>query len=974
MNIMSPHPAFEQLRTSKIESLDIDVHEFRHIKTGAPHIHLATDNPENVFLVGLRTIPTDSTGVAHILEHTVLCGSEKYPVRDPFFMMIRRSLNTFMNAFTSSDWTAYPFASQNRKDYFNLLDVYLDAVFFSRLEELDFMQEGHRIEFESPEDPDSDLVFKGVVFNEMKGAMSSTSSVLWQEISKHLFPNNTYHHNSGGDPEAIPDLTYDELLSFYKTHYHPSNAVFMTFGDIPAEQLQARFEDQVLSRFEKLDRVIKVDNAHRIHSPIRVEEAYASEDADQDNKSHVVLSWLLGKSIDLDERLQTHLLSSVLLDNSASPLMQALEQTELGNAPSSLCGVDDTSLEMVFVCGIDGTDTDKAGEIEDLIMNVLRDVAKNGVPQDQVDAVLHQLELGQREIRGDGMPFGLTLLLSGLSPAMQRGDAIAALDLDPALERLHAAAQDPAFIPGLVQRLLLDNAHQVRLTLRPDSNISERRIIAEKQRLTEIKSALNDADAKLIIEKTKALAERQNLVDDPDILPKVTLADVPDTVHIASGSSTTISGAPAMHYAQGTNGIVYPHIVLDLPKLDDDLQALLPMFTRMATEVGSGGRDYIETQALQAAVTGGISCYTSRRSARNDEQDVTSYLILRGKSLLRNASALSELLDDTLNRVRFDEHARIQELSAQSRAAAEQSVTGRGHSLAMAAASCGMGPLARLSHEMSGLVGIQNIKKYDDMAAEPKSLEAICEQLAQIADTLKSAPRRFMLVSEQDSLDSVSKSFEGLFAQKTNASIELDKPAAIREQVKQLWTTSTEVNFCAKSYPAVPSGHEDAAALRVLGAFLRNGYLHRSIRETGGAYGGGASYNLDAACFNFYSYRDPRLVGTMQDFDNSIQWLLNEKHDEQSLEEAILNVVASIDKPASPVGEARNAYQGELFNRTPEVRQEARQKILEVNLADLKRVGETYFQTEKASIAAVTNSVTAELSEVKELGMDLHQL
>ena len=284
MNIMSPHPAFEQLRTSKIESLDIDVHEYRHKKTGAPHIHLATENPENVFLVGLRTIPTDSTGVAHILEHTVLCGSEKYPVRDPFFMMIRRSLNTFMNAFTSSDWTAYPFASQNRKDYFNLLDVYLDAVFFSRLEELDFMQEGHRVEFESPEDPNSDLVFKGVVFNEMKGAMSSTSSVLWQEISKHLFPNNTYHHNSGGDPEAIPDLSYDELISFYKTHYHPSNAVFMTFGDIPAEQLQARFEDQVLSRFEKLDRVIKVDKAHRIHSPVRVEEAYASDEADQDNK------------------------------------------------------------------------------------------------------------------------------------------------------------------------------------------------------------------------------------------------------------------------------------------------------------------------------------------------------------------------------------------------------------------------------------------------------------------------------------------------------------------------------------------------------------------------------------------------------------------------------------------------------------------------------------------------------------------
>jgi len=974
MNIMSPHPAFEQLRTAKIESLNIDVHEYRHIKTGAPHIHLAADNPENVFLVGLRTIPTDSSGVAHILEHTVLCGSEKYPVRDPFFMMIRRSLNTFMNAFTSSDWTAYPFASQNHKDYFNLLDVYLDAVFFSRIAELDFMQEGHRVEFETPDDPSSDLVFKGIVFNEMKGAMSSASSTLWQEISKHLHPNNTYHHNSGGDPEAIPDLTYAELVSFYKTHYHPSNAVFMTFGDIPAAELHQRFEDRVLARFEQLDRTIKVDRAHSIHSPIRVEEGYANEEPDLSNRTHVVMSWLLGKSIDLDERLQTHLLSSVLLDNSASPLMQALEKTELGNAPSQLCGVDDGSLEMVFVCGIDGTEPEKATDIEKLIMDVLNDVAKNGVPKKQVDAVLHQLELSQREIRGDGMPFGLTLLLSGLSPAMQRGDAIAALDLDPALERLRLAAEDPAFIPGLVQRLLIDNQHRVRLTLRPDNKISERRLIAEKHRLSEIKASLSDDDANHIIEQTQALADRQNMEDDPDVLPKVTRADVPPTMHICAGTSATINSAPAMHYAQGTNGLVYPHVVMDLPKLDDELQVLLPIYTSVATELGSGERDYIETQALQAAVTGGISAYISRRSARDNEQDVTSYLIFRGKSLLRNSGALSELLNDTINNLRFDEHTRIRELLAQTRTAAEQSVTGRGHSLAMSAASSGMSPISKLTHDLSGLRGIQSIKKLDEAAASNDSLAELCEQLERISHAVKSAPKQFMLVGEKDNLTSVSEDFAPIFQQQPDDSVELDKPAAIREQVKQLWTTSTEVNFCARAYPTVPSAHEDSAALSVLGPFLRNGFLHRCIRETGGAYGGGATYNQDSASFAFYSYRDPRLVETLNDFDASIAWLLKEKHDEQALEEAILNVISSIDKPASPVGEARSAYQGELFGRSPEIRQAARQKVLNVSLDDLHRVGETYFNSANASTAVITNAATAEFDEVKALELELHQL
>ncbi len=277
---LTPSAPFELLRTQPIESLNITVEEYRHKATGAQHIHLQADNQENVFLVALRTVPHDSTGVAHILEHTALCGSEKYPVRDPFFMMIRRSLNTFMNAFTSSDWTAYPFASQNRKDFNNLLDVYLDAVFFSRLDPLDFAQEGHRVEFAEPANPESPLTFKGVVFNEMKGAMSSVPAQLWQTACKYLFPTTTYHYNSGGEPECIPDLSYEELKAFYKTHYHPSNAIFMTFGDIPAAEHQAKFETQALSRFERLNEEISVPDEKRYYAPVKVQESYpvAKED------------------------------------------------------------------------------------------------------------------------------------------------------------------------------------------------------------------------------------------------------------------------------------------------------------------------------------------------------------------------------------------------------------------------------------------------------------------------------------------------------------------------------------------------------------------------------------------------------------------------------------------------------------------------------------------------------------------------
>ncbi|MBX2824038.1 MAG: insulinase family protein [Gammaproteobacteria bacterium] len=970
MNAAAAHPAFESIRQHTIETLDVKVHEYRHKVTGAPHFHFAADNPENVFLVGLRTVPEDSTGVAHILEHTVLCGSEKYPVRDPFFMMIRRSLNTFMNAFTSTDWTAYPFASQNRKDYFNLLDVYLDAVFFSRLHELDFAQEGHRLEFDKADDPDSDLTFKGVVFNEMKGAMSSPASILWQSLSSYLFPNNTYHYNSGGDPEAIPDLTYPQLKNFYDTHYHPSNAVFMTFGDIPANELQKRFQDQVLQRFEPLDRVIKVAETRRLHAPLAVEEAYPASSDDGDDKAHVVCGWLLGESVDLDQRLRAHLVSNVLLDNSASPLQKALETSELGAAPSPLCGLEDSNRNMVFVCGLEGTTPEQAGAIEQMILDVLQEIAEHGVPQAQIEAVMHQLELSQREIRGDGMPFGLQMVLSGLSTAMQRGDTIAAVDLDAALKRLAADVKTPGFLQNLVKSLLLDNLHRVRLTLRPDGDMSDRRNQAELDRLARIKNSLSPEETESIVRQAAALAARQAQQDDPEVLPRVTLADVPDDLPIAEGDEVKAGQHPAMFYPQGTNGLVYQDLILPLPKLPDELLPLLPYYTNYLTDVGCGGRDYLATQTLQSEVTGSLNAYSIQRSSTEDAQSVTGYLFLSGKALVRNQEALSNLMEETLTSARFDETTRLRELFAQSRAAREQSITGSGHALAMTAAASGMSPVTALSHRLTGLAGIQALKQLDDEIDDEAALKTVIEKLIAIHEIVATAPRQFMFVAEEENRTSILDGAGRSFSAATPASsFEHHSLAPVRERVNQLWTTSTEVNFVAKAFPTVSAAHDDAPALAVLGPYLRNGFLHRAIRETGGAYGGGATQDADSASFRFFSYRDPRLVETMDDFDASLEWLQQKDHDPRAVEEAILNVISSIDKPGSPAGRARSAFNSELFGRSREFQRERRRKILEVTLDDLQRVGKTYLDPETASVAAITSPARA--TEAASLQMEV---
>ncbi|MGH8646382.1 MAG: insulinase family protein, partial [Gammaproteobacteria bacterium] len=367
-----PRLSFELLRSRQILTLNLEAREYRDKQTGARHLHLAADDPNNVFCVGFLTAPDDCTGVAHILEHTVLCGGERFPVRDPFFMMLRRSLNTFMNAFTGPDWTAFPFASLSRKDFDNLLEVYLDAAFFPRLHELDFAQEGWRMEFERPADPDSDLVYKGVVFNEMKGAMGAPHARLWQILCTALYPTAPYRFNSGGEPSEIPKLSYRRLVDFHRRHYHPSNALFATYGNFPEREHQEKFHQLVLSRFEARKETLCAPCEQRFDNPRTVTASYASG-GELEASTHIIIGWLLSDTRDLLELLRMHLLAGVLLDNSACPLQHALETSPLGTSPSELNGLSTSTREAIFVCGLEGSEPPQADAIESLVLAELEE-------------------------------------------------------------------------------------------------------------------------------------------------------------------------------------------------------------------------------------------------------------------------------------------------------------------------------------------------------------------------------------------------------------------------------------------------------------------------------------------------------------------------------------------------------------------------------------------------------------------------
>lgn len=965
------HPAFQLLRQHHVEALDIHVSEYKHKVTGAVHYHLATNHDENVFLVAFRTQPMDSKGTAHILEHTALCGSEKFPVRDPFFLMIRRSLNTFMNAFTAADWTAYPFATQNKKDFQNLLSVYLDAAFAANLNPLDFAQEGIRIELENDQ-----AVYKGVVFNEMKGAMSSPTDQLYHQLAYHLFPETTYHYNSGGDPKEIPDLSYEQLVEFYKTHYHPSNAVFMTFGNQNAYDLQEQFETLALHKFSKGTTLYSTPEK-RLTAPIEVTESYAVDSEDLKDKTFHVMSWLLPETSDIKLRLGMRLVEGILLENSASPLRHYLETCGYAQSTGPLMGVDDSNFEMTFYCGVQGSNAEYAENFKNGVLNILQDVASKPVDTDLVDAILHQIELHQREINGDGTPYGLSLILNGLGSAIHHNDPIHVWDVDSAIEQVKEELKDPMWLSNLIQIHLLDNPHRVQMTLVPDATKSVKEQQAEQARLAEITANLTEAQKIEIQEKTEALKKRQDTPDDLELLPKVGLEDVPADLHIVQGQLREIIcnglDTPLNLYHAGTNGIYYQQVLIQIP--DDIVQS--PYFSLLSIlmgEVGAGEYDYLELQQLQTAVSGGLGMGASLRSKVDNKDRISAWLTLTTKSLTQKLDAI-QLLKLAFEQLRFDEKDRIIELLQQRKTRWQSRLSGSGHSYAMQTASRQMSALARRDYHNTGL-GALNwlsdlVTKIDQ---DEDAYHALIAELQAIHRKLLQAPKQFLLVCEDHHSDRLVEEVQNVWDK-----LQVNKEPVTLTQVEQVntandeaWLIQTNVQFCASAYQAVDVAHADAAPLMVLAAYLRNGFLHSAIREKGGAYGGGASYDGNACSFRFYSYRDPRLAETFNDFEASVQWLLNTEQQPHQLEEAILGLVASMDKPGSPVGEAITACYALLHARTPKFRKMLRERLLNVTLDDLNRVAKQYLLQEKPVKAVV--APFAKREELQQLGFSIQQV
>ncbi|MDX1708051.1 MAG: insulinase family protein [Desulfobacterales bacterium] len=960
-------------RVVPLEGIRSYFYELEHSKTGARHIHISNKDAENTFSVAFKTVPVDSTGVAHILEHTVLCGSSRYPVRDPFFSMLKRSLSTFMNAFTASDWTMYPFSTQNRKDYFNLMDVYLDAAFFPKLEELSFMQEGHRLEIEGDLDDDLDrlrLIYKGVVYNEMKGAMSSPDQVMVRTIQKMLYPSTTYHYNSGGDPAEIPSLSYVQLKEFHRRHYHPSNAFFYTYGNLPLAESLAVIEDTVLNKFSRTTPDTEVASQPRWDKPREEVFPYPfqSNEEDPSKKCQACVAWLAADIKDTFEILALSLLEQILLGNSASPLRKALIDSGLGSALCDGSGFDADNRDTLFVFGLKDVEEAAAEKIETLIFQTLNDLVDKGIDRQLIESAIHQIEFHRKEITNTPYPYGIKLLMAFAGTWMHGGDPVRILKFDDDLKKLREAMNEEPFFENLIRKWLLTNSHRSRLTMVPDEKMEQNEANRVRAELEKIKKNLSLNRLKQIRQNSEALKLQQETPVDVSCLPTLEREDIPPSVPAVKETEYDRKSCATL-YSQPTSGIFYFSASAGTGVLPRELIPLAPFFCYALTRCGTALHDYTAMARQIDAYTGGICLATHARTRYGDVGSCLPFISFGGKCLVRNQDKMFNIIEELIAHFDFGDHSRLKNLLNEYRAGLQSMIVHNGHRLAISAASRNFSPARALSESWSGIHQLKTIKQITDELTD-KKLAALSEDLSALGAHLFARNNfQMALIGEEDALSRARGAAAAIFDQLADGQPDGFGPPKIqvdKESLREGWSTSSAVSFVALTFETVRMTHADAPALSVISKILRSMYLHREIREKGGAYGGFAIYSPEDGLFGFGSYRDPHIVATLNVYAAAADFIRSGSYSDEDVKEAILQVCSEIDKPDPPGPAARKAFYRKIVSLSDEIRNQFKTRLLSLTRNDVRQAAAKYFDTQAGRQAVAVISNEQKLNEANQ--------
>ncbi|WP_137153157.1 insulinase family protein [Devosia sp. FKR38] len=932
---MSYHDAFELIRDEHIAEVNSQAQLFRHKKTGAEVLSLVNDDENKVFGITFKTPPEDSTGIAHILEHSVLCGSRKYPVKKPFVELVKGSLNTFLNAMTFPDKTAYPVASQNLKDFYNLVDVYLDAVFFPLLTEETFLQEGWHYELEDVKAP---LVYKGVVFNEMKGVYSSPDAVMRDIAQRSLYPDITYGKSSGGDPKAIPDLTFAQFKAFHQTHYHPSNTRAFFSGDDDANQRLAIL-DEYFSQFERAPVDAEVQLQPRFNAPRQIVATYAgSKEEGKARDGMVSVNWLIDPPADREEQLSHGMLSYLLAGNPAAPLRKALTESGLGEGMTG-GGIGSGMRQPMASFGMKGIDPADAGKVEALILSTLEAIAETGFAAEQLEAAANTFEFSLRENNTGSYPRGMVYMFNALGSWLHDGDPLAPLAFEAALSALKAKAQDGHFARE-IRRLFLDNMHRTTVTLSADPTQGAREAAQEAEILASVRSKM-DADALAATQaETERLKALQEEVDDPAQLariPTLTLADLPRESRIVPIEKSTLGGAKLFYHDLPTLGIVYLDLGFDLHVLDAEMLPYLPLFGRALLQTGTSKQDFVALTQRIGRTTGGIAQHRAL-SARQGDDGTAAWFFLSGKAVPDRIEDMLAIMGDVLLDARLDNRERFKQMALEEKAGFEARMIPSGNAIVDTRLKAGLTEASWVSEQMGGVAYLMFLRKLvQQIESDWAGVETM---LRTIRDRLFNRGRMVVNATADAALWQRVEGGVGQFVASlpNGAFAPVDWQAHLVPQSEGL-IIPAQVNYVGKGANLKALGFALTGASSVALKFLNTTYLWDKIRVQGGAYGGSSRFDLTSGNFSFLSYRDPNLLKTLDAYDGAAK-ALNAPIGANDLTRSIIGVIGGVDGYEFPDAKGYSSMWRELTGTTDALRQQRREEILGATAADFKAMAE----------------------------------
>ena len=969
---MSRIHGFELIQERNIPEINTKAKYFKHLKSGAELLSLENDDENKVFGISFRTPPDDSTGLPHILEHSVLCGSRKYPVKEPFVELIKGSLNTFLNAFTFADKTAYPVASQNVKDLYNLIDVYLDAVFYPRLSPHIFEQEGWHYEIEDPEQP---LSFKGVVFNEMKGAFSSPDSVLYRYSQQSLFPDNAYGLESGGDPAVIPNLSYEQFKCFHEHYYHPSNSRIFFYGDDNPEE-RLCFLDSWLKEFDVASPSPEIELQEPFKEPRSLTIPYdAGESETNAKKGMLTFNWILPEGGDLQTRLALLMLDYILVGTQASPLRKTLIDSGLGEDIAG-GGVSDSLRQMYFSTGLKGIAIEDAGKVEELIQSTLKELVKRGLDPELIEAAVNTTEFHLREQNTGNFPRGLSLMLESLTSWLHGKDPIAPLAFEEPLQALKKQIEEEkTFFETLIQTHLLDNPHRTSVLLKPDPEIGKAQKAEEEAGLAKAKDAMSAEELDALVERTLELKRLQETPDAPEDLaklPMLTLADLDKKEKQIPLEVLKEGNTEILYHDLFTNGIVYLDLGLDLHTLPQELAPYAPLFGKTLVKLGTETEDFVKLSQRIGRKTGGV-WPSFFNSAFPLSEASGAWLFLRGKSTMDQAEELLAIMRDVLLTVKLDNKDRFKQIVLESKARKESSLVPSGHVSARTRLGAHFHESGWFSEQSSGVSSLFFLRRLaEELERDWPSVLKKLEEVRRIVINRNAMVCNVTL--DKANWERFQPRLAAMLREFPEAELKLAewKPESFTPH--EGLTIPAQVNFVAKGANLYKTGYTYHGSIAVITHYLCTTWLWEKVRVQGGAYGGFCGFDRRSGFFSYLSYRDPNLLKTLENYDLTVQFLRDTELSGEELSKAIIGVIGQLDDYQLPDAKGYTSMLRYLLGENDEFRQKIRDEVLGSTAQDFKNFADVLQAVAEQGEVVVVGAEDAIQAANAESGVRLEAL